>query len=224
MRSASYPFRALALVSVPLFGLVELGHVPVASAESSSPSPEIQRVADPEEDRGPGDGVYDRFDGDMSFRAGLGAELAFDEFSPRPLLLVGLSAYQTLGVYSAFRLGVVESDPLQSGFSFGGSLSPLFLLRWQRNAASGRAFADLTVDSITLHFGAHLDQPKGASFASETGFEGGLDMGIPLALRASGPWLRTRVNVLTGNEGVDATMWIYFAWDAFFQAGILPVD
>jgi hypothetical protein len=108
--------------------------------------------------------------------------------------------------------------------SFGGSFSPLFLLRFSRNAATGSAFWDLTLDSLALTLGAHLDHPRGESFGDESGFEGGLELGVPLGAEAGGFWLRTRANWLTGSEGSEATAWLYLAWEGFFFAGLLPVD
>jgi hypothetical protein len=189
-----------------------------------SPARTIQRVEDPEGRRASGDGVYGRFDGDLSFRVGLGGEASFAGPSLRPLLLANLSLYQTLGFYTAFRKGITQVDPRLSVVSVGGSLSPLFLLRWRSNAANGSPFWDMTLDSIALTLGAHLDHPRGGSFGEVAGFEGGVELGTPLGSEAGGLWLRARANWLAGGEGSDATAWLYLAWEEFFFAGLLPVD
>ena len=184
----------------------------------------IERVNDPEEKRGDGDGVYGRFDGDLSFRIATGLELDLSIPAPRPLLVGSLVAYQTLGVYASARKSIIKKDPERLVTSIGASISPLFLLRWGMNAASGRAFWDLTLDSLALNLGLQLSLPPGGTYGEDVGFEGGLEVGVPLMAKAEGLWLRTRVNLLTGYDSPIGTLWLTIGWEGYFYAGILPTD
>lgn len=209
-----------------LFGAALAGALlslsPPVSAEQSDHS--MKRVSDPEEDRRQGDGVYGRFDGDLSFRIATGLELELSDVAPRPLLLGSLVAYQTVGLFASARKSVIEDDPERLVTSFGGSLSPLFLLRWQMNGASGRAFWDLTLDSLALNLGLQLSLPPGGTYGEDVGFEGGLELGVPLMAKAEGLWLRTRFNLLTGYGPTTETLWLTLGWEGFFFAGILASD
>ena len=96
------------------------------------------------------DGVYGRFDGDLSLALGAGGELGFDPASPRLLGTLTLRYYSLVGIYAGYREGVRDRDPLARGISAGILLEPLFLLRWTRGATTGSPFWDLTLDSIGI--------------------------------------------------------------------------
>lgn len=195
-----------------------------ASKENGSDS---SRVNDPISNNSSGDGVYGRFSGDLSLRAGLGVEADLGTDTLRPALFGQLSFYQSIGLYTSFRESVEGSDPVARVLSFGGVISPLFLLRWSRDLQSGHAFADLTLDSLGIAAGAQLSQPQGGSLLDAPGLELGLVFGVPLMARANGLWLRGRAQVLTGRTAVTgqdpaaASFFAYLAWEGFFFAGLI---
>lgn len=167
------------------------------------------------------DGVYGRFDGDLSLAVGLGGELGFDPASPRLLGTLALRYYSLVGLYAGYRESLRDVDPQARGLSVGLLLEPLFLLRWTRTATTGSPFWDLTIDSLGLSFGAHLDQPEGGSFASSRGFELGLGAGVPLLARAGGPWLRAQGQLRWVEDGaVDPVLWLTLEWRTFFESGL----
>src|SRR5690606_27948476 len=94
------------------------------------------------------DGVYGRFDGDLSLAVGLGGELGFDPASPRLLGTLALRYYSLVGLYAGYRESLRDVDPQARGLSVGLLLEPLFLLRWTRAATTGSPFWDLTIDSL----------------------------------------------------------------------------
>lgn len=186
----------------------------------AAPAPQGAEHADPF-DQATVDGVYGRFDGDLSLAVGLGGELGFDPASPRLLGTLALRYYSLVGLYAGYRESLRDVDPQARGLSVGLLLEPLFLLRWTRAATTGSPFWDLTIDSLGLSFGAHLDQPEGGSFASSRGFELGLGAGVPLLARAGGPWLRAQGQLRWVEDGaVDPVLWLTLEWRTFFESGL----
>ncbi len=185
---------------------------------------------DPATNRGRGDGVYGRFNGDLSYRFALGVDLDFGTETARPLIQGDLVFYHSVGVYGAFAERIAPRDALQRSVSLGLTFTPLFLLRWSSARESGFAFWDLTLDSLGLAAGVQLAEPRYAAFAREPGFEVGFLLGLPLLARANGPWLRLRGNLVTGRpplpdqERVEGALWLSLGWEGFFHAGILKVD
>jgi hypothetical protein len=198
---------------------------PRSFAESGTEKPGgIERVRDPVRGRGRGDGVYGRFNGDVSLELGAGVEAAFDPGVVRPLLVGSFSIYQSVGLYSSFRQAVMDPDAVLRLASAGVHLSPLFLLRWSKAKETGHSFFDLTLDSLTLNAGLHVDQLRGEAFGDPLGAEVGLGLGIPLFARANGLWLRTRGQLLTGANEVAPSAWLYLSYQGFLHLGILPGD
>lgn len=193
------------------------------SEERSSQS----RVSDPVTHDASGDGVYGRFNGDLSLRAGLGVEADLGTDTVRPTLYGQLSLYQSVGVYSSFRESVESSDPVARVVSLGGVISPLFMLRWSKDYQGGHAFSDLALDSLGIAAGLQLSQPAEGSLADAPGLELGLVFGVPLMARANGLWLRGRAQLLTGRAAVEtqdplaASFLAYLAWEGFVFAGLL---
>jgi hypothetical protein len=184
----------------------------------------IARVDDPAEETKSGDGVYGRFNGDMSLQIGAGVEAEFSELAFRPALHGDFMLYQTAGLYGSYRKSVSDEDPAEQVASVGLQLAPLFLIRWPRAWESGPALLDLTVDSLSLYAGAHFTHPRGGDFAESIGLETGLSLGVPLLGRANGLWLRSRGGVFTAEDEWSGSAWLYLSWQGFVHTGLLEVD
>lgn len=167
------------------------------------------------------DGVYGRFDGDLSLSVGGGAELALDPAHPRWLGSLALRYYSLVGVYTTYRESFDEDDPIRRGLSAGLLVEPLFLLRWTRAEGGASAFWDLVIDSLGVSAGAALLQPRGEDFFDPRGrgVELGLGLGVPLFAWAEGAWLRTRGLVRWRDDGsADTVLWLTLEWQSFFQS------
>jgi hypothetical protein len=168
------------------------------------------------------DGVYGRFDGDLALSLGGGAEFGFDALEARLLGAAALRYYSLVGLYATYREGLSEDDTLVRGLSAGLLLEPMFLLRWSEGRTLGSAFWDLTVDSVSLSFGAHLGQPRGLGFAEERGLELGLGGGVPLLGWAEGAWLRARGLIRFREDGgSEPVLWLTAEWQTFFESGLV---
>ena len=137
-----------------------------------------------------GDGVYDRFDGDLDLGLGLGAE--FGGAGRGTPALRGTAHYFSIaGVYLSGRVRA-EKASAPSLFGVGVDLRPLFVPRWAKGFETGPGFFDLTLDSLSLSLGAfwseRVPQVRGAS----RGFDAELGFGVPLLAVAAGPWLEAR--------------------------------
>lgn len=134
------------------------------------------------------DGVYGRFDGDLTFTLGLGAELHDGARGA----VIGRALY-----YHSFGLTVSYTDAL------GGDavpkrvvsglleLRPLFLPRWAYDLEWGRPLLDLTVDSLSLGAGVFVAR-RGDPTSTKAGLELSLGVGVPLFAKAEGLWLEAR--------------------------------
>lgn len=200
-----------------------LGFASLASA-SDAPSRGIERVDDPVRSNRAGDGVYGRFNGDISLQIGAGVEVAPHPDTVRALVFGDFSIYQTVGLYGSFRQTVTDHDPIPRLASLGIGVAPLFLFRWSRATQFGHAIPDLILDSLTISGGTYLGQLRDESFGDPFGFEGGLSIGIPLMARANGLWLRTRGNILTGGDEVQGTLWLMLTLQGFVHTGLLSAD
>jgi hypothetical protein len=167
--------------------------------------------------------VYGRFNGNVSLQGGAGVEGDFQTPTFRPLLIGNFSLYQTLGVYASYREPLTRSDPWARVVSTGLVLSPLFLIRWPRSFETGAATWDLTLDSLALVGGVAFTQPDGAGFFAAPEAEFGMEMGLPLMGRANGLFLRTRVQLTTGEE-LAPSAWLWLSWQGFVSVGLLKVD
>lgn len=167
------------------------------------------------------DGVYGRFDGDVSLSVGAGAELALDPGPPRWLGSLALRYYSLVGVYITYRESFDEADPIRRGLSAGLLVEPLFLLRWTRAEGGASAFWDLVIDSLGVSAGAALLQPRGEDFFDPRGrgVELGLGLGVPLFAWAEGAWLRSRGLVRWRDDGsADTVLWLTLEWQTFFES------
>ncbi len=204
-----------------LLVLLFLTLVTEGRANTESPPPRASRVIDPGEGKGPGDGVYGRFNGDMSLRVGVGTELDTTTRSARLLVSTDLMVYQFAGLGLSYRESLSSTDAYLRILSAGINVSPLFLLRFNQSKEWGYAYPDLLLDSLGVFLGAHFSQPRGGAFSEVVGFEGALLFGVPLLGKANGPWLRTRANLLTRPAEVNGTFFLYLAWEGFLEAGLL---
>jgi hypothetical protein len=146
------------------------------------------------------DGVYGRLDGNLALAGGLGAELEGGE--PRGQLRLSAHYLWTAGVYGRYSdaFGSEDSRPARIA-SLGIDLRPLFLPRFALDHQQGPALVDLTLDSLSLSAGAFF-APDG-----DRGFETGVGFGVPLLMRAAGPWLEARAERRFADRGEDA--WLF---------------
>jgi hypothetical protein len=136
------------------------------------------------------DGVYGRFEGDLDFGLGAGAEASEGDW--RGALRFTLHYFSTAGIYFSYRDAFDSNAEVPRAFSVGVDMRPAFIPRWSKNMQQGPGFLDLTLDSISLGLGAFWQEARGRSFAAERGFETSLGFGVPLIGRATGPWIETR--------------------------------
>lgn len=191
----------------------------VAAAREDGPSE--GRVDDSVRSNSDGGGVYGRFDGDLSLSVGLGADADFEYGSVRPSAHLGARFYQTLGLRTSLGQAVDSGDPVERMLGVAVLVEPLFLLRWNADKEWGKAFWDLTLDSLSLSVGTHITEPRGGNFGDVAGAEFGLGLGLPLALRAEGPWLRARFSGLTGRGDFEPLLTVYLDWQWLFAVGLL---
>jgi hypothetical protein len=139
-----------------------------------------------------GDGVYGRTEGDASLVVGVeGGTVAGRKSIGGDLRLRYL---ETAGVV----FGYEELDALkkaenageyQRAVRAGIELRPFFPARFLKNHELGTDFVDLFVDSIGLDIGA-IWSKREASSVQRPGLYVGLGVEVPLAVRATGPWIR----------------------------------
>jgi hypothetical protein len=137
------------------------------------------------------DGVYGRFDGDFEIRAHAGAAFA----AGGPALAASLSAiyFSTAGLYIHYTDALGSESPrVPRSIATGMHLSPLFVIRGAFNAERGPAFFDLFLDSLAVELGAVWCAPRTGPWDATPGLEAALSIGLPLAGRATGPWLGLR--------------------------------
>jgi hypothetical protein len=152
------------------------------------------------------DGVYGRFDANLTLDVAAGAELEAGE--PRAALKLSADYLSTAGVYGRYSdaFGTAEARPSRVA-SCGVQLQPLFLPRFAVDLERGPALLDLALDSLSLSAGAYFAQPDGRGFGDERGFETGLGFGLPLAARAQGLWLEARAERRFADRGDNA--WLF---------------
>jgi hypothetical protein len=169
------------------------------------------------------DGVYGRFDGEISLVPSVGMQWAgagwFTQF--------GISSFylNTIGV--AFRSADGHWSPITRRADFNVStlalaIRPLFLLRWSQDWEKGPSFLDLTLDSLTLSVGSYWSQQHSVD-KQHMGLETELSFGIPLLAKAHGPWLTPSVvnrlpKVTSAQHSVDMTYGLRLEW-AFSLGG-----
>lgn len=209
MRRRKHWGRALMGAGVCALGLASSP----ASAQSSLPA------------RKGGDGVHGRFDGDLAWSLGAGAEVGFSPASPRLMATAALRYYSFIGWYGSYRESLRDVDPVVRGVSTGILLEPLFLLRWSRGASTESPFWDLTIDSFGVSVGAHFEQAQDTGFGTLRGLEAGVGGGIPLMGSAQGLWLRGRAH-LRGSEdrALEPVLWLTLEWQGFWETWLTGAE
>jgi hypothetical protein len=141
-----------------------------------------------------GDGVYGRLDGDLDLSLGIAGGVLLSQKRPVTALDARVRYFQNAGIVLQYE----ETDVLakatsagdyKRGFLAAVELRPLFPVRFLKGMESGHAFPDLVLDSLGLEIGAWWSAVEGAS-TRRPGLHVGLGVEVPLASRASGPWLR----------------------------------
>lgn len=136
-----------------------------------------------------GDGVYGRFDGDLTLSFGLGAELGNGS---RGAAIGRALYYHSAALVAEYADAFSRDAELRRVLFLGAEVRPLFLPRWSMNLERNGALLDLTLDSLSLGAGAYLAGTPEASFGRKVGFEGSVGFGVPLFATANGPWLEAR--------------------------------
>jgi hypothetical protein len=148
----------------------------------------VRGEVEPRDKLGDQDGVYGRFDGDLTLTLGLGAE--FQEGAHAAALARALY-YHTAGLSLSYAdsLGA-ELDVRRAGF-VGVELRPLFLPRWALDLELGCPLLDLTLDSLALGAGMFVAR-RAEPDETRAGLELSLGLGVPLFAKADGLWLEAR--------------------------------
>ena len=155
------------------------------------------------------DGVYGRFEGDLTLSIGLGAEL---QDGPRGTLVGRALYYHSAGLTLIYADGLgSHASPKRVGTA-AVELRPLFLPRWAMDLQWGRPFLDLTLDSLALGAGVFV-AGRAEPLRTQTGLELSLSLGIPLFANAEGLWLEgrgfLRPGLDEGNAGLSFALSLY---------------
>jgi hypothetical protein len=139
------------------------------------------------------DGVYGRFDGEISLVPFVGVQRT----EAGGFAQLGISAFYLSTVGVTLRSSEGSLSPWSPRANFNVStlslaVRPLFLLRWSRDWEKGPSFLDLTIDSLTLSLGGYWAAQR-SDGTQHRGFESELSLGFPILGRAHGPWLTVSV-------------------------------
>ena len=167
------------------------------------------------------DGVYGRLRGDTDASLKLGGLISQSRFSGS----IGASAhyYSLLGITGDYSQSF-DSDPIQlRSFSVGTELRPLFLPRWLGGHERGPAWLDLTLDSVSVGFGAYFSRAS-APIGANRGVWMSLGLGVPVLGRASGPWLEVRElrrwpDREENSPDAHNALLVYLSWHELVQLG-----
>jgi hypothetical protein len=169
-----------------------------------------------EKDPTRGNGVYGRFDGDLSLALGAGADFGN---GTRGALVGRALYYHTLGLVGGYSDALGGDAALTRVVYAAVEIRPLFLLRWSKDRQSGNARFDLALDSLCAELGAFVAQPNRGDIADEAGFQGALGFGVPLLATANGPWLEGRAAYRSGLDDDLAA----FALFSFYGSVLTPI-
>lgn len=163
------------------------------------------------------DGVYGRFDGELSLVPSVGVQRA----EAGGFMQFGLSAFYLSTVGVTFRTAEGSLSPWSPRANFNVStlslaIRPLFLLRWSRDLEKGPSFLDLTIDSLTLSLGGYWAAQRNDD-SQRRGFESELSLGFPILGKAHGPWVTLSVanrlpRVTHANRSVDIIYGLRLEW------------
>lgn len=152
-----------------------------------------------------GDGVYDRFDRDLTIAADLGGGVVLDGVDPRATLTADFRfrIIDAAGPAIGFRWGPAGPSGSGHGHVFVGvELRPLFPALFLLDLSTGNEWVDLFVQSVGIELGAALfpfDEDFGVGLAV------GLSISVPLLLpsRTSGTFQSIALRL--GARRVDAS-------------------
>lgn len=152
-----------------------------------------------------GDGVYDRFDRDLTIAADVGGGVVLDGVDARATMTADLRFRIIDAAGPAIGLRWGPADDVGSGHGhvfIGVELRPLFPALFLLDLSTGNEWVDLFVQSFGIELGAALfpfDDDFGIGLAV------GLSMSVPLLLpsRTTGPF--QSISLRLGARRVDAT-------------------
>lgn len=163
------------------------------------------------------DGVYGRFDGEISLVPFVGMQTTNAGWMTQ----FGISAYYFSTVGVTFRNAEGRWSPWSPRADFNVSTlslsaRPLFLLRWSQDLEKGPSFLDLTLDSLTLSIGGYWSSEHSTT-RQHYGFESELSLGFPLLAKAHGPWLTLSLanrvpRVTIKDSTLDMIYGVRFEW------------
>jgi hypothetical protein len=137
------------------------------------------------------DGLYGRFDGDVTLHLGAGMALA----AGGPALAARIEALylSTAGIYGHYTDALGSEAPsVERSIAAGLRLQPFFLGRFGKDLEQGPARLDLLVDSFAFEMGAFWDALRGSSLGGDPGLELALSIELPMLEDATGPFLGVR--------------------------------
>lgn len=152
-----------------------------------------------------GDGVYDRFDRDLTIATDVGGGLVLDGVDPRPTLTADLRfrIIDAAGPAIGLRWGPAGADGSGHGHVFVGvEIRPLFPALFLLDLSTGNEWVDLFVQSLGLEIGAALF-PFDGDFG--VGLAVGLSLAIPLLLPSKTRGTFQSIALRLGARRVDAT-------------------
>lgn len=199
-----------------LFAYASPGHADTPTWDPGRRTTDSLRGEVQREDNASSDGVYGRFDGDISFSLGLGAELGD---GTRGVVAGRALYYHTGGLVLGYADALGTDSDLVRALFFEAELRPLFLLRWSNDAQLGVPVLDLTLDSLALGVGGYAGAYEGGYLGDVGGFQASAGFGVPLLGRAEGPWLEARGTYRFGLPETNAGAVLLLSW---YEAWVSP--
>ena len=153
---------------------------------------------------GDGDGLYRRFDRDLTIALGAGGGLVLDGVKARPSLVADLRlrVIDTAGPVVAMRWGPGDEGSGRGYVLFGVEVRPLFPALFLLNESTGREWVDLFVQSFGIELGTALfpfDQDFGVGLAV------GLSIELPLLLPSHTEGAFESIGLRLAARRIDAT-------------------
>lgn len=152
-----------------------------------------------------GDGLYDRFDRDLTIATDLGGGVVLDGVDPRATLTadVRFRIIDAAGPAFGLRWGPAGSSGSGHGHVFVGvELRPFFPALFLLDLSTGHEWVDLFVQSFGIELGAALF-PFDGDFG--VGLAVGLSLSIPLLLPSKTRGTFQSISLRLGARRVDAT-------------------
>jgi len=184
LRAARFIVPALLLLSSPRSARAES---PEWKPGERTTSPVRGEVV-PRDEFSEHDGVYGRFDGDLTLTLGLGAE--FQEGAHGAAIARALY-YHTAGLSLSYADSLGGELAVRRAGFVGVELRPLFIPRWALDLELGCPLVDLTLDSLALSAGLFVAR-RAEPDETRSGLELSLGLGVPLFAKAEGLWLEAR--------------------------------